>query len=144
MVYLQATANEFGLAAALLRTLDDGNISLFVSREILKEVRNVLSRPKIRQKIPRITDERVSALLTRLTEKGTLLENVPKHFSSERDPKDEKYVDLAIQVDAAYLVSCDNDLLDLMKRDTVKGEAFCQQFPSLTILDPVAFLNLVR
>lgn len=144
MVYLQATANDFGPAAALLRMLDDGSISLFVSREILKEVRDVLSRPKIRQKIPQITDERVNALLTRLAEKGMLLENVPKHFSFERDPKDEKYVDLAIQADAAYLVSRDNDLLDLMKRDTVEGEAFCQRFPSLTILDPVAFLNLVR
>lgn len=67
-----------------------------------------------------------------------------KPNSFERDPKAEKYVDLAIQADATYLVIRDNDLLDLMERGTVEGEAFRRRFPSLTILDPVAFPNLVR
>ncbi len=141
MIYLQATANESSPAAALLRMMDDSIISLFVSNDILDEVRDVLSRPKIRQKNPRITDERVDALLARLTEKGTLLESVPKHFSYERDPKDEKYINLAVEADAAYLVSRDNDLLDLMREDLAVSKYFRQQFPTLTILNPVAFLR---
>ena len=52
MVYLQATVNESGPAAALLRLVDNDEIALFVSREVLEEVREVLSRPKIRQRNP--------------------------------------------------------------------------------------------
>ncbi len=141
MIYLQATASESSPATALLRMMDDSTISLFVSGEILDEVRDVLSRTKIRQKNPRITDERVDALLTRLAEKGTLLERVPKHFSYERDPKDEKYINLGVEADAAYLVSRDNDLLDLMREDLAASRDFRQQFPTLMILNPVAFLR---
>jgi putative PIN family toxin of toxin-antitoxin system len=141
MIYLQATASESSPAAALLRMVDDSTISLFVTDEILDEVRDVLSRPKIRQKNPRITDERVNALLTRLAEQGTLIENVPKYFSYERDPKDERYVNLAVEANAAYLVSRDSDLLDLMREDLAGSRDFRQQFPALMILNPVAFLR---
>jgi len=144
MIYLQATASESSPAAALLRMMDDSIISLFVSNDILDEVRDVLSRPKIRQKNPRITDERVDALLTRLAEQGTLLESVPNHFSYERDPKDEKYINLAVEADAAYLVSRDKDLLDLMREDLAGSKDFRQQFPTLTILNPVAFLRQIE
>jgi putative PIN family toxin of toxin-antitoxin system len=144
MIYLQATASEFSPAAALLRMVDDDRISLFVSDETLSEVRDVLSRPKIRQKNPHITYERINALLMRLAEKGILLENVPKHFSYERDPKDEKYINLAVEANAAYLVSRDNDLLDLMREDLAESKDFRQQFPTLTILNPVAFLRNLR
>ena len=41
MVYLQATVSESGPAAALLRLVDSDAFSLFVSEEILEEVRQV-------------------------------------------------------------------------------------------------------
>jgi putative PIN family toxin of toxin-antitoxin system len=144
MIYLQAIASESSPAAVLLRMMDDRIISLFVSNDILDEVRDVLSRPKVRQKNPRITDEGVDALLTRLAEKGTLLESVPKHFSYERDLKDEKYINLAVEANAAYLVSRDNDLLDLMREDLAGSTDFQQQFPTLTIINPVAFLRRIE
>jgi putative PIN family toxin of toxin-antitoxin system len=81
MIYLQATANESGPAAALLRLVDNDEVALFVSREVLEEVRNVLSRPQIRQRNPAITNERVDALLSRLAEKATLLDDVWPHFT---------------------------------------------------------------
>ena len=90
MVYLQATVNESGPAAALLRLVDNDEIALFVSREVLEEVREVLSRPKIRQRNPAITDERVDALLSRIAEKATLLDDVREHFMYARDPKDRE------------------------------------------------------
>ena len=62
----------------------------------------------------------------------------PNAYSLPRDPKDERYLNVAIASNAEFLVSRDLDLLDLMK-DT----AFRQQFPSLVILDPVAFLKVM-
>ena len=55
-----------------------------------------------------------------------------------RDPDDEPYLNLAIAVSADYLVTRDNDLLDLMQ-----DSAFRVRFPSLTILDPVTALRLL-
>lgn len=144
MVYLQATVNESGPAAALLRLVDNAEIALFVSRDVLEEVREVLSRPKIRQRNPAITDERVDALLSRIAEKATLLDDVRQHFTYTRDPKDEKYLNLAIEVAAAYLVSRDHDLLDLMTGATSECEDFRRRFSSLTVIEPVEFLRTFR
>jgi hypothetical protein len=44
----------------------------------------------------------------------------------------------------SYLVSRDNDLLDLMREDLAVGKDFRQQFPTLMILNPVAFLRQIE
>ena len=144
MVYLQATVNESGPAAALWRLVDNDEIALFVSHEVLEEVREVLARPKIRQRNPAITDERVDALLSRVADKATLLDDVRQHFTYARDPKDEKYLNLAIEVAAAYLVSRDNDLLDLMTGAADECQDFRRRFNALTVIEPVEFLRTVR
>ncbi len=143
MVYLQATVSETGPAAALLQLVEIGAVSLFVSNEILDEVRDVLSRPKIRQKNPSLTDERVNALIIRLTETATVVGEISQHFPYERDPKDEKYINLAVEVGAEYLVSRDTDLLDLMKGETAESASFRERFTSLKVVDPVTFLTRV-
>ena len=64
MVYLQATISESGPAATLLRLVDRDALSLYSSHDILEEVCEVLSRPRIRTRNPDITDERVDAGLS--------------------------------------------------------------------------------
>jgi predicted nucleic acid-binding protein len=64
------------------------------------------------------------------------LKDVPHLFSYPRDPDDEPYVNLAIAAGARYLVSWDNDLLDLMQ-----DEDFLQRLPDLTISNPVPLLK---
>jgi putative PIN family toxin of toxin-antitoxin system len=73
MLFLQATANRRSPAARALDLLDEGKIKLFVSRPILKEVRDVLSRPEVREQLPGITEESVTALFTRLASQSTLV-----------------------------------------------------------------------
>jgi predicted nucleic acid-binding protein len=53
-----------------------------------------------------------------------------------RDPKDEKYINLAIACKARYLVSNDKDLLNLMDESTLEGKEFRQKFPALQIIKP--------
>jgi putative PIN family toxin of toxin-antitoxin system len=144
MIFLQATASESGPAATLLRLVDRNLLSLFVSREILDEVRDVLSRSKIQEKNPDITSERVDALITRVSEKGAFVDAVPKHFSYARDPRDEKYINLAIEVEADYIVSRDQDLLDLMTGYTEECKDFRRRFRSLKITGPVELLKSVQ
>jgi predicted nucleic acid-binding protein len=52
MLFLQAATNEAGPAFACFQLVEAGEVSLYVSPEILAEVRDVLNRPSIRRKSP--------------------------------------------------------------------------------------------
>lgn len=136
VVLLQAAGRPTGPAGACLQAVRDGRVELAVSPDILTEVRDVLTRPKTLRKFPALTPEAVDLFLADLATHATTLDAVPKVFSLPRDPKDEPYIDLAVAAQARYLVSRDNDLLDLMS-----DAAFRQQFPDLTVIDPVALLR---
>ena len=81
----------------------------------------MLSRSRLRQDFPLLTDEKVESLIETLLLKGRLFRNVPKRFELLRDPDDEPYLNLAIEANAQVLVTRDRDLLDLMKWDTKEG-----------------------
>jgi predicted nucleic acid-binding protein len=63
--FLQALANENSAAAKALDLFEQEAVALFISEPILREVFDVLTRAKIRRKLPRITNVRVRALLER-------------------------------------------------------------------------------
>ena len=71
-------------------------------------------------------------------------ESVPQHFNYVRDPKDEKYLNLAIEINADYLVTRDNDLLDLIISDDIESKDFRNQFPQVKIIDPINFLIIIK
>ncbi len=144
MLYLQAAISEDGPASELVRHAECGNISLFVSGEILQEIRNVLSRPRAVAKYPFLTSEFIEAYLTRVARFAKFVTTFPPSFSYSRDPKDEKYINLAIQTEARYLVSRDKDLLDLVTDHTNEAKEFRQRFRQLKIVDPVEFLQIIR
>jgi putative PIN family toxin of toxin-antitoxin system len=116
--------------------VEEGQISLVISPQVLAEVQQVLGRSKVRAKFPHLTDERVSRFMQWIEERAIAVDEVPQAFSYPRDPNDEPYINLAIASEARYLVSRDRDLLDLMA-----DEGFWQRTPNLTILDPVALLQ---
>ena len=144
MIFLQATANQESPAATALDLLDTGEIKLYVSEPILGEVRKVLNRAEVRAVLPQITDVRVEALFRRLDKMATMIKHVPRVFAFLRDPEDESYLNLAIAARAAFLVSRDRDLLDLMTGHDTESKQFRQRFRFLKILDPDAFLNEVE
>lgn len=116
-------------------------MGLFLSAEILDEVRDVLTRPKIQRKFPSLTHETIEAFLARLGHFGHLVAEIPSVNTLERDPKDEKYLDLAAAAGVNYLVAWDKDLLDLMDDPGSDAQTFRARCPNVTILDPVAFLS---
>lgn len=144
MVYLQAAISGTGPAAELLRHAERGNILLFVSREILQKICEVISRPEVVLKNQYLTAEFVEAFLVRVSQTASFVKAIPSHFSYLRDQKDEKYINLAVEADAEYLVSRDRDLRDLMTDYTPEVKEFRQRFRHLKIVDPVEFLRIVR
>lgn len=144
MVFLQATAAEESPAANALDLLDTGEIKLYVSGPILEEVRNVLSREEVRAALPQITDVRIEALFRRLNKKAFLARRVPRAFEFSRDTSDEPYLNLAIAINAAFLVSRDRDLLDLMTGHDSESKQFRRRFRFLKVITPDDFLKEVE
>ncbi len=143
-IFVQALANEHSDAARALELFDDGTITLFVSDEVLDEIRDVLNRSYIRQLMPGITDQRVASLFRRLERKAIHIKNVPEEFRYDRDPKDERYINLALVANSKYLVSTDKDLLDLMNPMVDGSKSFFNRYPMLRILTASAFLDEVE
>lgn len=138
---VQSAINPEGIARKCLLYFERGEISIAVSRDTIAEVKDVLSRPHIRDRYDHITDEKVAALVELLTYKGRFVRNVKEHFTYPRDPDDEPYLNLAIEVKADYLISWDNDMLDLMKWDKPDGREFQKRFRFLKIVNPKEFLQ---
>jgi putative PIN family toxin of toxin-antitoxin system len=139
VVYVQAALSRRGPAFACLQLADAEYVKLYLSPDILDEIRRALGFPSLRRKYTRITDETVSQFLDHLERISVITENPPTVFSLSRDSKDEPYLDLAIDTSAPFIVSRDRDLLDLMQ-----DKGFREAYPGITILDPVAFLKHVR
>jgi len=139
MVFFQAASRPGGPSARLLlEFVETGRLELYVSGPILEEVRDVLSRPRVRAKNPAITDESVNAFLERSERLARRFDDVPSVYSLARDPDDEPYLNLALAANAEYLVTWDNDMLDLMH-----DEGFRSSYHHLAILTPVALLQIL-
>lgn len=141
---VQSAINPQGAAGKCLAYFEQGKISIAVSRATLAESKEVLSRPYLRQRYKHITDEIVTALTQLLSYRGLYVRNVGKHFAYPRDPNDEPYLNLAIEVQADYLISRDNDLLDLMNWSQAAGREFQRQFRFLKIVTPEEFLQVME
>lgn len=143
MIFLQAAMSMNSPSFKLFDHLDDDAFKIFVSQDVLDEVKDVFARPSIRLKNPYFTDESAETLLNRVLRKAEIVENIPREFEFLRDSKDEKYINLAIVSKADYIVSRDRDLLDLMTGFDDKSKAFRQRFRRLKIVDPVEFLEIL-
>ena len=143
MVFLQAASRPWRVHG-LFEAAKTGRLKLYVSPEILAEVRDVLLRPKIRQRFPALTSGIVDAFLAEVLSFATLVSKAPPTFSFARDPKDEKYLNLAIAIGARYVASADSDLLDLMDASTAEGQTFRSRFPTIKIIKPGELMRILE
>lgn len=116
-----------------------GEVTLCFSPEVLAEIRDVLTRPKLRAKYPSLTAEAVDGFLAQHLRTAKWVSDVPEHYVLARDPKDSKYLNLAIAAGAQYLVTSDRDLLELMEATSTAGQDFRNRFPDVRVLEPAAF-----
>ncbi len=144
MIFLQAAARRNGPAAALLELVEIGGLELFVSEACLEEIREVLIRPSVQRKFPSLTISTVDDFLDRIHLCSVYLASVPSSFVLERDPKDAKYVDLAIAIKADFLVTRDKDLLDLREQGSLLLQIFEKLKWECQIVDPFEMLSYLR
>ena len=70
-----------------------------------------------------------------------MVRQVPMVFEYSRDTRDEPYINLAIAARAAFLVSRDKDLLDLMSAHDIESKQFRRRFRFLRVIKPESFLR---
>ena len=101
--------------------LTDTRFDVYVCEELLEEIHDVCSRPKIRT---RINDEELDDFF-RIIYAFCRMAKIERQAQSEiRDPKDLYLLSLAESIDADYIVSGDSDLLELQQHKQTKMLAF--------------------
>lgn len=142
-ILIQAAANSRNSASACFRLVEAKVVKLFVSEKTLQELEDVLNRDYIK-KYFKYTDEVIQEFLEKVRNVAVILKNIPKVFSLPRDVDDEEYINLAVEAEAFYIVTRDNDLLDLMTDYDVESKQFRQKTRPLKILEPLEFLKIVE
>lgn len=110
-------------AQAFRAALDMGEI--LISRPVLKELNEVLAREKLKPYL--LFEERERFIIALLNE--SILIDIKENIRACRDPKDDKFLELAINGGAACIISGDEDLLIL------------SPFRSIPIIKPDEFLT---
>ncbi|MEP6756024.1 MAG: putative toxin-antitoxin system toxin component, PIN family [Chthonomonadales bacterium] len=143
-IFLQAAIRDTGPSFACLAAAEAGSIELFITPQIVVEIESVFSRPKVKKSFPLLTTQYAKAFLQQVNAFTTTFIDIPTVIQYPRDPKDEPYINLAIACRADYLVTWDNDLLDLMKTSDHSGPTLLEDYPRLSIINPPGMLERLR
>lgn len=142
-IFWRALFYPAGLGNDCVRLIKDGKILHFMSKEILHEVNDVLTRRETFEKFPSVGIGEAEAFIQSVVSLSLVISNVPRTFRLPRDPKDEPYIDLAAVAEAEYLVTTDRDMLDLMTGIDLVSKQFRQRFRGLKVVDPKEFLKII-
>lgn len=101
----------FGKQLQSVRSLfTNKDVHVYVSYDLIKELLDVTSRPKIKQ---HISQDAVVAMWDLMKEKCYVVDNYPTISAPVRDPKDVYLLAMADAIPADVIVTGDKDLLAL-------------------------------
>jgi len=128
-VFLRALINPHSPYGRLLDEFTD-DYELVLSPAIIREVLEVLHRPRLRAKFPQIAQLDMARIIA-LFEQAHVVElrDVPP---VSRDPQDDKFLACARAAGAEYLVTEDKDLLVLGEYE---GTRICQPAEFTALLE---------
>lgn len=123
-VFISAPLKQASAPGDVIRWLEahDGLLKTAVTEQ---ELMAVLQRPRIAPKIAPFVLENLRSLFA-----GAELVTIAERVAASRDPKDDKFLELAINGRADVIVSGDADLLTL---DMIRG---------IPIITPSAFIHV--
>ena len=93
--------------------------------------------------MPDTTFEQIEFFIEHILMISTFFKTIPTDFAFERDPKDEKIINLALFSEADFIITRDKDLLDLMTDISVEAKEFRQKSRPLKIVEPIEFLDII-
>lgn len=128
-VLVSALIVKVGKPAQIINQI--GAYDLLTSKEILAETYKALHRPHIQKRYPLSTKE-IDSYTQRLRGISTIIQPTIKVRVIKDDPDDDKFLALAKEGGADYIVSGDPDLVGL-------GE-----YEGIPILTPAQFLEVLK
>jgi putative PIN family toxin of toxin-antitoxin system len=135
-IWVSALLNPSGFPAEILNAFRKGGFTAVISEPIIAEIADVLSRPRIKDKYG-ITDADILELLI-------LIEERCEHILLTgdvricRDPEDNSVIETAINGQAAYIITRDDDI----KFDK-NVEVFLTQ-NKITPISTARFLKMIK
>ncbi len=96
-----------------VRLMDEDRIEVFMSNRLRAEYETTLSHPELRARFPHVSPPYVSRFLDRFDRKAHRVANPPSYVEFPRDRNDEPVLNLAVHVEADFIVSNDPDLKNL-------------------------------
>jgi putative PIN family toxin of toxin-antitoxin system len=130
-VLISGLISSVGPPGRILDAWMEGEFQLFVSPQIMDELKRVLGYPKIRQ---RLKKEQLTGLLIRLELRADQVPGILRLEVLTRDPSDNIYLACAIEAKAQYLITGNMDHFE-------EARAFST---NIHILAPRAFLEILE
>jgi putative PIN family toxin of toxin-antitoxin system len=128
-ILVRAIIRPRGTVGPVLLRLRQGDYTLLYSRALLEELVDVLNRPRIREKYD-LTGQDIQTVLGLILLRGEAV-TATEPIAACRDPKDDKFLEVAVAGKADAIVSGDEDLLTL------------HPYVGIPIVPPHAFLRML-
>jgi putative PIN family toxin of toxin-antitoxin system len=128
-ILVRALIMPHGSVGPVLLRLRQGEYTILYAQSLLEELIDVLNRPRLRQKYDLTVDD-VKTVVSLILLRGEAAEP-EQQITACRDPKDDKFLAVAVAGQADVIVSGDEDLLVL------------HPFEGIPIVPPHAFLHML-
>jgi putative PIN family toxin of toxin-antitoxin system len=142
-IYVSSFISPKGIAQKILGLAESGQIEIWVSDYTIEELTDVLARPEFSEMFPHFGPENLKIFLSRIRTFARYARDIEHCFVLSRDVKDSHYIDLAVGVEADFIVTTDRDLLDLMTGADMESKEFRQRFRGIKIVKPEEILSVV-
>lgn len=129
-ILVRAVIKPLGSVGPVLSQLRDDRYTILYAQTLLAELVDVLNRPRIRDKYG-LSDEDIKTVIALILLRGEAV-TPQRRITICRDPKDDKFLEVAVAGSADVIVSGDEDLLVL------------NPFESIPIITPQAFLRMLN
>ena len=120
----------YGDSYKIIEKVDNKEIELILSKEIIEEYIEVLNSKEIQEKIKKKNLE-IKYTIEKIRTISQIVEKIRSIDIIKEDPTDNKFIECAIAGKATYIISKDNHLLKL------------KQFEKIKILKPEEFLKIL-
>lgn len=106
-------------SAQILKDIRAQKVILATSPVILEEVVEVINREKVIKRTKMSLKDRTD-FISKLIERSDVTAGIQFSQPVSRDAKDDKFLACAVEAEADYIVTGDEDLLDLKEYDEIK------------------------